>query len=164
MRSLWVVIATLFVACVIITLPGELRGQEACQPEEECVGCEIDEYLGEWHHFTSGYEFLDVCVSKTQDGHDTQSGCTFEPHEKLCLYMCVESHEYCDPGEEDLANLVEAVEASDTERVQAMMALQEPAILWNPHRSALQVLSKCSGQVVFHVPVRRTLADWLGSF
>ena len=89
MRSLSVVIAMLFVAFPILLLPGELQGQERCRPWYECVGCENDDPGDVWHHFTSGTEMLQVCVDKTQDGHDTQSGCNEEPHETLCLEMCL---------------------------------------------------------------------------
>ena len=95
--------------------------------------------------------------------HGSEHGCTTEPHENICLGLCLEAHDVCDPSEEEEVALMDAVEAADLSQAVALMKSLKAQSRWNENRGALQVFGTCSGQVVLHLPIEGKVAEWLRS-
>jgi hypothetical protein len=161
MRGIVIHSASVLLVASLAFLPAGASGQSC---SSGCIGCEGEEWGGDWYHMTSSTEILWGCVNEEQeDAHGNNHGCTSEPHENLCLAKCIESHGVCDPGEEEQVALLEAIQASDIDRTRALLLILQAPVRWDENRSALQVHSRCSSKVVLHVPVRGRMARWLAS-
>ena len=142
----------LSLAVLGLLLPKEVRAQEC---EDECLGCELELIGGELYHSTSSSSTGDACVQEEQaEAHGTGMGCSNEPHAGDCAGGCFTGHGACVPEEEDLETLVAAASAMDFQEVRRVLdGIENGSVIWNEGRGVFQVLSSCSPEVVFQLPM-----------
>ena len=123
--------------------------------DEDCLGCDNDLNMGEYHHLTSESSVLDACVFEEQgESHGNEHGCGSEPHANWCLGGCFTAHGACIVEEDKLAALLEAFQIGDLERIRDAIARVGVRYAWNQSRGAYQFYSPCSDRLILHFPLR----------
>ena len=131
--------------------PGVAKAQEC---ESGCLGCELEFIGGSMYHSSSSSSTGDACVDEEQEeAHGGGLGCSNEPHGGDCAGGCFTGHSACMVEEEDLEALVALADVRNVQEAQRILDGIDARVLWNEQRGAFQMFSKCSPEVIFHVPV-----------
>jgi hypothetical protein len=134
-------------------VPGIIEAQE-CEPG--CLGCDLEFIGGSMYHSTTASSTGDACVDEEQEeAHGSGLGCSSEPHGGDCAGGCFTAHSACIVEEEDLKALVALAKAENPLDLQRILSGIEADVRWNEERGAFQMLSKCSLDVILHVPTAR---------